>query len=443
MPINVFGNSSNNSDNKIDTSLFVQKPYLRTNYIEANIEEDIDLKNEYKIKNLPDPISIREAASKNYVDNLFNDPSIVKNTEHIDLNDRNFTNARFIQVNQWPQIGSHLTAKLYVDNSIDESSLVRNNKDNDFGNYNLTNINSITLNKQAENDDEVITKAYVDQFHQENERSRRDLGIDFYDESNDLVRNNQDNNLNDRKLTNIDSITVKRNPTSDDEQSNKKYFDSELDKNTIVRFNQTLENYLKVSVGNDTYNLTKYNKIQLTDTTIIKTGNSGGYLLPSWRIFCNDKNNNGKIANFIRATKTNSPTGESGATSLPPIGDAFMYIETSGGNNGNNTFMSFERTDIIQITYITFYYNRFSILTNDSLKSMGRFRIQLLLEDNTWSTIYTIAKNTQYCNTSTDWTLLNLDFTIENYGIKLIYDQIDTPHADMCFSNITITHSVY
>ena len=77
---------------------------MRTNYIEANIEEDFDLKNQIRIKNLPDPISIREATSKNYVDNFFNDPSIVKNTEHIDLNDRNITNARFIQVNQWPQI---------------------------------------------------------------------------------------------------------------------------------------------------------------------------------------------------------------------------------------------------------------------------------------------------------------------------------------------------
>ena len=122
MPINVCGNSSNNSEHKIDPSLFVQKPYLRTNYIEANIEEDIDLKNQYKIKNLPDSISIREAASKNYVDNLFNDPSIVKNNAHLDLNDRNNTNARFIQVNQLPQIDSHLTAKLYVDNSIDEPS---------------------------------------------------------------------------------------------------------------------------------------------------------------------------------------------------------------------------------------------------------------------------------------------------------------------------------
>ena len=44
MPISVFRNSSNNSEHQIDTSLFVQKPYLRTNYIESNIEEDIDLK---------------------------------------------------------------------------------------------------------------------------------------------------------------------------------------------------------------------------------------------------------------------------------------------------------------------------------------------------------------------------------------------------------------
>ena len=52
MPINVFGNSSSNSDNKIDRSLIVQKPYLRSIYIEANREEDIDLKNQFRIKNL-------------------------------------------------------------------------------------------------------------------------------------------------------------------------------------------------------------------------------------------------------------------------------------------------------------------------------------------------------------------------------------------------------
>ena len=73
---------------------------------------------------------------------------------------------------------------------------------------------------------------------------------------------------------------------------------------------------------------------------------------------------------------------------------------------------------------------------------MGRFRIQLLLEDNTWSTRYYIPKNDQFSDSSTQWTLVNLNFTVENYGIKLIYDQRDTVHADMFFSNITKTHSV-
>ena len=90
MPINVFGNSnSNNNDNKIDTSLFVQKPSLRTNYIESSIEEDIKLENQYKIKTLPDPFSIREAASKSYGDNKFIGPSILKNNDHVDFNDKN------------------------------------------------------------------------------------------------------------------------------------------------------------------------------------------------------------------------------------------------------------------------------------------------------------------------------------------------------------------
>ena len=73
-----------------------------------------------------------------------------------------------------------------------------------------------------------------------------------------------------------------------------------------------------------------------------------------------------------------------------------MYIETSSNNSGsNNVLVSWERTDIIQITNITFNYNRFSSSDNN-LQAMGRFRIQLLLEDNTWYTQYTIAKNTEY-----------------------------------------------
>ena len=162
-------------------------------------------------------------------------------------------------------------------------------------------------------------------FIKKNERSRRDLGTDSYNESNDLVKNNQDNDLNDNKVRIINSIAINNNPTDDNHVSNKKYIGHELDKNTILRFNQTLENYLKVSVGNDIYNLTKYDKIQLTDKTTMKSGKTSAYLLPYWKIICNDENNNGKITNFIKSTKTNSPTGDWGATSLPPIGSAFMY----------------------------------------------------------------------------------------------------------------------
>ena len=51
MPINVFGNSSSHDNgNKNDTGIFVRKTYLRTNYLEANIEEDIDMKNHFRIE---------------------------------------------------------------------------------------------------------------------------------------------------------------------------------------------------------------------------------------------------------------------------------------------------------------------------------------------------------------------------------------------------------
>ena len=69
---------------------------------------------------------------------------------------------------------------------------------------------------------------------------------------------------------------------------------------------------------------------------------------------CNDKNNNGKIQNFIESTKTSSPTGYS-RTELPPLQKSFTYIETSSNNHGKNVFVSFERTDVIQLSNITFY----------------------------------------------------------------------------------------
>ena len=101
----------------------------------------------------------------------------MENNAHVDFNDKNFDNVRFVKLNSEPADGEHLTAKYYVDNaffdSVCEPILVGKNQDNDFNIYVLANINSIALNTQAVNDIQVITESYVDQYHQENERSGR------------------------------------------------------------------------------------------------------------------------------------------------------------------------------------------------------------------------------------------------------------------------------
>ena len=76
------------------------------------------------------------------------------------------------------------------------------------------------------------------------------------------------------------------------------------------------------------------------------------------------------------------------------------------------------------------------------MESMGRFTIQLFLENSSWSTRKNVPKNDRFSDSSTQWTKLSLNFTVEKYGIKVFHDQIIKPHADMCFSDILITHSV-
>ena len=71
MPITVFGNSSSSNDNnnfKIDLSQYARKSYIRSNYIEADIDHDIDLKNQNRIINLQSPISDKDGVNRIYID---------------------------------------------------------------------------------------------------------------------------------------------------------------------------------------------------------------------------------------------------------------------------------------------------------------------------------------------------------------------------------------
>ena len=66
----------------------------------------------------------------------------------------------------------------------------------------------------------------------ESDRKRRGLSFFFKD---------QDNQFDNNKLTYSDSVTVSRNPTSDNEPGNRNSIDDASGKRTFSRFNQTLE----------------------------------------------------------------------------------------------------------------------------------------------------------------------------------------------------------
>ena len=165
--------------------------------------------------NLTLPETIIEIATKNYVVEKFKDPSKIKNTTHVDFNDENLDNVRFVEVNSMPAVGEPLTAKYFVDNAIsrgvDESSLLTLDPNEKIK---LDEQASIIPNSTLTSPKTIIeipTKSYVDHLH-ESSRNRRDLS---------LVFNDQDIEFDNTKLTNFNSVTVNRNPSSDNELANK------------------------------------------------------------------------------------------------------------------------------------------------------------------------------------------------------------------------------
>ena len=210
--------------------------------------------------------------------------AMMRPQRHSDFENNELSNIRSVILKSDLSKYNHAARKHYVDNTIDESSFIGKDPDEK---WKLDEKDSIFLNSKLTSPKSILeipTKSYVDSLH-ENSWKRRELSLVFDD---------QDNELHNNKLTILDSITINRNSKLDSELSNKKYVVDSTGEGTIVRFNQTLENYLKVSVRNDAYNRTKYDKTQITETTTIEYPNSGGYLPQQWNIKCFDKNNNGK-----------------------------------------------------------------------------------------------------------------------------------------------------
>ena len=318
------------------------------------------------------------------------------------------------------------------------------------------------------------TKSYIDSLHEENEQSRRSLGLDFYEESSDLVKNIQTNDFNDNisltvrsvqinddpssdnhvvnknyvdddfltkkdssivknnqnngfdnnDITNVKNIEISNSPTNDNHVITKKYLKDELDTSRIVRLNDdSSDRYLQVHIQKITYNLQMHNETQKIGITKLLFPNTGyDLVLQNWKINCNNRNGEGRPLDFIKSTKPNTPTGQSGAESLPPIGNCFDYLENRGNigdSASDDVFVLFERTDFIHISRITFYYNRFSISLS-SHRNMAKLEIQLL-RNGVWETEYTMDQDTNFSALPTDRTLLNMNIISQpNDGIKLV-----------------------
>ena len=63
---------------------------------------------------LSSPKTKLEIPTNSYVDYKPDDPSLTKNTAHVDFNKTNLDNVRFVKVNTMPAVREHLTPKFYV-----------------------------------------------------------------------------------------------------------------------------------------------------------------------------------------------------------------------------------------------------------------------------------------------------------------------------------------
>ena len=277
-------------------------------YIEAlntsdQINENIDLKFQHKVINSDDPTNEYDLVTKKYVDNNINNGTIVKNNKN-----NNFNNNLLINI-AIPIAAYDAANKMYVDthnnivynnkendmngfvlrnigNPIDsvdavnknyidsDTTIVRNDKDNDFNNNKITGVNMLYVVRDPDASSDgsklpwaVTRKAYVDNHTR-------------------ICYNDQDNNMNGNKITNIG------NPINDNDVVNKSYVDSRKQIIAIwAEENGTLDgNTFEWSWGNGATG-SQYGYPMLSDGRIIRAGAS-----------INPNNNSATIQIFVNGT---------------------------------------------------------------------------------------------------------------------------------------------
>ena len=437
----------------------VTRGYIRANYIESNLEEDIDMKNQFKILNLPNPTLLQDPTTKYYVDNKtvdlvpnseFDNTTIVRTNKNNNFNGNTITGCESVYVNRDPQYELELSTKRYTDTLIDESSIVRTNKDIIFN-------KSISLNTDPTkqfNDyeiDNIVPKSVINEFvttsidefsllrlHQDEKLDHSDYitlesnltvpkTIVYIPLNNNLARTDRDNDFNNHIITDVGD------PINDNDAVNKRYVDSGLKQDGIVSETSDVVSII-VNTTNGELSFPLVTK-QYVDrfvynvllTMLEFTNNTGTDL---W-IDCALEVGAGmsSLAGFFKASDSITPSTGTGPETLPPIGSYYAYIEASTPNNGVDKYAHITYTKHKNITKVKFWYHRNGI-------NMCRFRLQYQTLDDQWKDKITFPAKEQ----SDGWELLEETISEDNKGIRFYFDEILGYESDMAFSNITISY---
>ena len=145
---------------------------------------------------------------------------------------------------------------------------------------------------------------------------------------------------------------------------------------SILRYKQTLGNYLKVSFGYDTYNLSKTVKYKFQIHQYVSLQIQLDTCYKIQKIECNDINNSGKTQKFINSTKAVQLVIHEQRDGLQSV--VVFFCRNVSNFFADSVLVSFERTYNNQTSTISFYYNRFSA---GDYKTIRRFRIQVIIEN--------------------------------------------------------------
>ena len=263
-----------------------------------------------------------------------------------------------------------------------------------------------------------ISKEYVDRYIDPNELNNATI-----------VRNNKNNNMNNKELTNLKRITINNSPTNDKDAANKKYIDDKII--DLIKRNTTNNNdngYISFyDSDNQEYRLTKYlTPIQLTDITYFNhiTATS------PWNYYSSVNNiNNALITRSL-------PTPIQWSTGPFTLFENRPFLVIHAGNMGLDTTVELFRKDIHNVTRFEMIMNNF-----EWNNSVGEITILIKDVNDVWKEVLKLEENTNV-SLRHEWDTHTVDINERNYGIKMVINRKQAAVHFVSIVKISLTYTI-